>query len=146
VLTNSFTDSLTTSLTHNDRANRQNDTGWTKVVHKKAIEKNNDDKRLRAAPVKRRLQLHLTRLHTDTTTGLIQEYIANKNLVPLDCEELKIRYNTYKSFKVVLDVTDNFPWNDIYDENFWPEGIMIRKFYNDLKSARTNKPDHGTRH
>jgi len=53
-----------------------------------------------------------------TMTSLTQENIATKNLVPLDREEPKNRYNTDKSFKVVLDVTDILPWNDIYDEQF----------------------------
>jgi len=60
---------------------------------------------------------------------MIKDFIASKKLTSLECDELVTRYNTYKSYKLVLDTTDNFPWNDIYNENFslqelWLEGII----------------------
>jgi len=113
---------------------------WTTVVKRKAIVgKNDTNKSLKAAVTVKKLDLHVTRLDIQTTAQELTDSITSNGLTVIACEELKARYNTYKSFRVTLDGSNANACQLMYDENIWPSGVMVRRFFTNKNGYRNKQ-------
>jgi len=109
---------------------------WTTVVKKRTIGKSSLKRGLLAAPVVKNADLHVTRLHVSTTGDELTQFVRSNNFNVLCCEALKTRYDSYKSFKLTVELTDTCTWENIYNAEFWPTGVMVRKFFNVNNGSR----------
>ena len=69
-------------------------------------------------------EVFVSRLHTDTSEEDIKKYVPSqfKNTSNVECEKLKTRFDTYKSFRVTLhDVT----FHESMNLDNWPEGVLF---------------------
>lgn len=101
---------------------------WSTVVKRKTVGKNCANKSLKSIAVVHKVNLHVTRLHAMTTKHELMEYSESVGFKVPDCEELNARYGTYKSFKLTIDSSDPEMYAKVFDENSWPEGILVRRF------------------
>ena len=56
----------------------------------------------------------------------VEEYLKDSNLAQFECIELPTKYDTYKSFRIGIPMES---LNDVLNSEFWPEGILVKKFY-----------------
>jgi hypothetical protein len=74
----------------------------------------------------------VTRLSPGTTEAEMCDYVRSVFCIDTRCEKLETRYDSYTSFKVVV----NIKYVDkLIDPVMWPAGVMVRKFFV-AKSAR----------
>ncbi|PZC78059.1 hypothetical protein B5X24_HaOG202662 [Helicoverpa armigera] len=77
-------------------------------------------------------QLYVSRLHHSTKVEEIVEYIRVKTNWTLRVEKLEPRHNTnFKSF-VVRVPTQHL---DMFQEQFWPKGVVFRRFRGRLRDT-----------
>jgi hypothetical protein len=75
----------------------------------------------------------VTRLSPGTSEAEMCDYVRSKFGIDTRCEQLETRYDTYASFKVVV----NAKFVDkLIDPIMWPAGVMVRKFFVAKSSAR----------
>ena len=60
------------------------------------------------------------------STEDIKRNIENQGVGVVELEEIPLRHNRFKSYKLCIHRKDI---DLIKDKNFWPEGIVIRRFY-----------------
>jgi len=92
----------------------------------------------------RRAHIFVSRLRPDTDSGTVITLV--KDVFPacdmVKAEKLETKFDTYASFRVELYAKrSNFDdlLTSIYDEDSWPSGILVRRFY------RTNT-NNGVKH
>lgn len=84
--------------------------------------------------------LHVYRLHKDTTTELLHDFLKRTApKIDFRCEELK-KTEKSASFKVAFPITNV---NDVYDPEIWPAGSAVRRFMFP-KSENFRKPQATT--
>lgn len=74
----------------------------------------------------RPLRLFVSRCSPTTTTAKLKDYLSKEhdwNI--LEVVSLQAKYNTYTSFKVVLDRKDG-KVKDFLDPQCWPQGLLVR--------------------
>jgi hypothetical protein len=74
----------------------------------------------------------VTRLSPRTTEADMCDYVRSCFGIDTQCEQLQTRYDSYASFKVVVNVKYV---DKLLDPVMWPAGVMVRKFFV-AKSAR----------
>ena len=62
----------------------------------------------------------------DSTTDIMKAGIEDQGVGVVELEELARRHNRFKSFRLVIRKKDV---EAIKDPNFWPEGIVVRRFF-----------------
>lgn len=62
---------------------------------------------------------------SDFSKDDIIDYVKQKYSGEISCEELTVKPNSYKSFKIEVPVTSV---NILLDPQFWPANVAIRKF------------------
>jgi hypothetical protein len=98
-----------------------------------------ENKRIRAVPTIRKIDLFVTRLHPETTTAEINDCVtyANENklvnIVDIVCTKLKSRYESlYSSYHVQIgvDSADMKRAIDLFmNAGAWPSGILVRRYF-----------------
>lgn len=77
----------------------------------------------------RPIKLFVTRCHADTTGDSMQQYLENKRQWSvLAVEQVKTRFNTYSSWKVILNKCD-LARSEIMKPENWPKGVMVSPFF-----------------
>ena len=61
------------------------------------------------------------------TEVAIEEYCSDNGIQISKCEAIKSLSTTSKSFKVTVRASQR---DKLLDANFWPENILVRKFFN----------------
>ena len=69
----------------------------------------------------------------DSTTDIMKAGIEEQGVGVVELEELTRRHNRFKSFRLVIRKKDV---ETIKNPDFWPEGIVVRRFF-----QRTNAND-----
>ena len=66
--------------------------------------------------------------NVDMSFGIddIRTFIEGQNVTVIELEDIARRHNRFKSFRLCLKRKD---MDVIRDPNFWPEGIIVRKFF-----------------
>ena len=123
------------TLHDNTGTNNKTDSKWTLVKRKKTIGVNSDTTLTAVKPVQK-IHLHVTRLAVTTTEQRLTKYLTDKGVTVLACETLKAKYNAYVLFHVTLEYRNDMPDTNLLD--FWPEGVMVRRFYPSKQYGRTN--------
>ena len=72
----------------------------------------------------------VSRLDPSVSCDTLSDYIYDVHNINAKCEQLVTKYNTYASFKV--DVTCN-DISTFLDADKWPQGVYLRKFFNNKK-------------
>ena len=73
----------------------------------------------------RKAWLYVGRLHSETRTGDLQEYIRNQGInKSIECEELPTK-GTNKAYKISIDIEE---LQTVQNPDFWPEGVLVRQF------------------
>ena len=62
----------------------------------------------------------------DSTTDIMKAGIEEQGVGVVELEELSRRHNRFKSFRLVIRKKDG---EAIKDPDFWPEGIVVRRFF-----------------
>ncbi|XP_041374707.1 uncharacterized protein LOC121387610 [Gigantopelta aegis] len=68
----------------------------------------------------------VTRLAPGTKESDILDYVRSVLGIDVWCEKLRTRYDTYSSFKILVD-SKNI--DKLMSPNVWPEEVLVRKFY-----------------
>ena len=93
--------------------------------------------------VSRPVHIFGTRFYPNTTKAQIAEFINNqfKSGTSVDAVKLKTRYDIYALFKISIT---GVLFNDCFKLENWPEGILVKKFYNPptQKSTETLNQEH----
>ena len=73
----------------------------------------------------------LGRMDNSITVDDINQYISdNFDIEAHKVEELKIKTDQYKAFKVTISINER---EKLFNAELWPEDIIIDKFYNRSK-------------
>ncbi|XP_070532996.1 uncharacterized protein [Ptychodera flava] len=79
-----------------------------------------------------RKRVFVSRLRPETDTEHLVRYIRETMRIDtIDCDKLKTKYDSYASFCIAVR-PDNF--ESLMNPDVWPEGVLIRKFYQPRKS------------
>ena len=124
------------TLHDNTGTNNKTDSKWTLVKRKKKTIGVNSDTSLTAVKPVQKRHLPVTRLAVTTTEQQLTKYLTDKGVTVLTCETLKAKYDLYVSFHVTLEYRNDMP--DTNSIDFWPEGVMVRRFYPSKQCGRTN--------
>ena len=76
------------------------------------------------------VSVFVSRLDPSVSCDTLSDYIYDVHSINAKCEQLVTKYNTYASFKV--DVTCN-DISTFLDADKWPQGVYLRKFFNNKK-------------
>ena len=68
----------------------------------------------------------MSRLCSETSEESLSQYLHDKGTVLVTCEKLKSRFDTYASFRIVVDKVDA---EKVMLPDFWPCGVLIRKCF-----------------
>ena len=120
-----------------EKGTRSDDDGFILVRNKKHSKKNVVGSRvLKNSTLKsviKTADLYVGNCDVDVTTDALNQYIHdNANISPIKCEKLVTKYDNYQSFKVTLLINER---DKLLISDFWPNGIVCRKFY----KPRNNK-------
>lgn len=89
---------------------------------------------LRVVP--RKSYLHVTRLHPDTTTADVVEFLDGK-IMDISCEQIKSKFpEHYSSFKVTINSDDR---ERAMDPKLWPKGAFVTRFFLRARKRETVK-------
>jgi len=107
---------------------------WTKVTHKKnkIIGNNNVDSIKDVKPRITRL-LHVTRLDPCATENELLDYLKDKKVTVDSVEKLKARHDSYASFKVKIVSHSLEKFDMLYQEDFWPSEVVVRRYFESNK-------------
>jgi len=87
----------------------------------------------------RPLKLFITRCDVSATAEKLQDELLDRNKWNiLETEQLKTRFENYKSFKMVIN-RGNLSIKDFLRPECWPKGLMIREF----RPPRRYSPSQG---
>jgi hypothetical protein len=105
-----------------------------RIVGKKGIATTEPDGKFRAADIK--IPLFIYNVDKSTTVNDIMSHVYSKSQINITLQKLALKndrgYNAYKIFvpKHKLDIFLN--------ENFWPEGVLFRRFVDFTRSKMKN--------
>ena len=85
----------------------------------------------RIAGVVRNLDVFVGRCVPGTTTEDVKEYCTDNGVTVDKCEEIKTNSSSSTSFKVTIAAGMR---DKLLDSDFWPEDVVVRKFYAPRKS------------
>ena len=73
-------------------------------------------------------KIFATRFEPDITADDLKGYLNKQfpNATNIDCKKLATKYPSYASFCLTLN---NVEYKDCFNDNNWPAGILIKKFY-----------------
>jgi len=74
----------------------------------------------------RLMKVFVTRLHSDTSTEGLENYLKEDCDINAKCTKLKTRFDTYSSFKVEAQCLPGF---DFLNPEIWPAGTFVKRFY-----------------
>lgn len=80
--------------------------------------------RFKGAPEPSR-DLFIARVDSDTTDNDLTEYLTEKAVTIRDLKCTSHPNSRFKSFKLTIPLSN---LSDLLDENFWPDGVQVRKF------------------
>lgn len=119
--------------TNENTTGRINNSDWTTVKRRREndsrkyngiIGKDITNGNLKA--VERKVQIYISRVHTDTTLNDLKEFLKEK-FPEAECEQSRSKYpEHYSSFKITINENH---YNLIMDPDLWPQGIYINKFF-----------------
>lgn len=76
--------------------------------------------------------LYVGNCDSSATIESLSQYISNEIEINIEkVENIPLRYTNSKAFKVTLNMKDRLK---LLSADFWPEGIVCRKYYNSSKS------------
>ena len=82
--------------------------------------------------VKRTADIFLGRIDNDISSDNIKDYITDNFQVKVcNIEQLIIKTDQYKAFKVTVDLNDR---EKLFKPELWPEYVLVDKFYNRSKN------------
>ena len=107
---------------------------WTQVVKKgrkklpsKATIGSSESSYL-AASKARPASIFITRLAASTSEEHVKKHLEDFSLVPTQIEKLKTKFETYSSYRVVIEL-GNKALKDVLESKQWPKHVLVRKFY-----------------
>ncbi|XP_066304486.1 uncharacterized protein [Branchiostoma lanceolatum] len=74
----------------------------------------------------RPVEVFVSRLSVETSAESLTQFLHDNEMELVDCEKLVTRFGSYASFKLVIGKADS---EKILSPDFWPSGILVRKFY-----------------
>ncbi|XP_064596696.1 uncharacterized protein LOC135463368 [Liolophura sinensis] len=80
------------------------------------------------------VEIFITRLEPTTTSNDVIQYVKDNSGVNVECKRLDTKYDTYASFWI--RVTGKVS-NMLLRSSFWPDEVLVRKFYNRRDSDAT---------
>ena len=118
-----------------DESHDQDNDGYTVVRNrrkdKKIVGSRKSPSTLKSAV--KNVDLYIGNCGLEVTTDDLSNYISEQASVNVNaCEQLVSKYDHYISFKITLNIKDRA---GLLEPEFWPEGIVCRKFYNPRKSS-----------
>ena len=69
--------------------------------------------------------------HVDSTADDIKSWTEGQGVKVVEVVDIPQRHNRFKSFKLCIRKKDT---EKIHEEDFWPEGIILRKFFFNTKN------------
>lgn len=85
--------------------------------------------------VLKKIHLHVTRFHPDTSSGDVKDFLSSK-LLDAECESIKLKFpDYYSSFKVSVDLDEK---ERVADPKLWPRGIAVSRFFPRERAVREN--------
>lgn len=106
---------------------------WRTVVTKRQHKKkqpvvgNDDSSGLLSTDI-RPLKLFVTRFHPDTKSEDMTNYLQNsKGWKLISIDKLKTKYDSYSSWKIVLNKS-GLEKSEILKPENWPKGVLVRPF------------------
>ena len=95
--------------------------------------------KLRVMTVRKRKHLFVSRLHEETTSQEINDFVMSvTDGSTVEVEKLKSKHSGYASFKISCDEKYS---EVLLNENTWDDGILIRPYFIARKSAGLNNID-----
>ena len=76
------------------------------------------------------VSVFVSRLDPSVSCDTLSDYIYDVHSINAKCEQLVTKYNTYASFKVDVACNDI---STFLDADKWPQGVYLRKFFNNKK-------------
>ena len=70
--------------------------------------------------------LYVGNIEVNANTDDIKAYIENQNVKVVELEDIARKHNRFKSLRLVIRKKD---FDLIKNPDFWPEGIIVRKFF-----------------
>ena len=92
-----------------------------------------NNQRVRGAPEPIR-ELFIYRVHPETTTEALKNYVSDKGFSIGHLECISNSEAKFKSFKLSLPISE---FNRTLDENMWPSGVRVRRFFSNRKKEET---------
>lgn len=123
-------------------------TPWKTVVTKKRSKKKvqcvvgqDESSGLLSSEV-RPLKLFVTRCHAEMKKEQLHEYLSNnRELKVISIDKMKTRFDTYSSWKVVINRAENDK-TDIMKPEKWPKNTIVRPFLQSRQHFRDHRNDH----
>ena len=96
-----------------------------KLQRKKRVVKGRaTNQTLKGAPPPSR-EVFIYRVDKEATCDELKQYVESGHVAVRDLVVMSHEHAMFKSFKLTISVAD---LSKIYDEDFWPDGIMVRRF------------------
>lgn len=88
---------------------------------------NSDDALAPAARPSKHVQkgIFLTRASSNTTPGIIGNFVKRHTGIDAKITKLKTKYDWYNSFQIECDAKD---YNRLLDADLWPKGLLVKPF------------------
>jgi regulator of replication initiation timing len=106
-----------------------------KTIGSADLAKEDEDRGFKVVESKRYLPVYMGRVSTETTLETVRSFIERRNLDAYDVMELNTdKHKRFKSFWFKVPISRN---EDVFKEDMWPKGLVIRRFL---------RPNGGTTH
>lgn len=83
--------------------------------------------------------LYIGHVSLDASIEDLKKYIEDQNISVIDLTETARKHNRFKSFRLCIKKSDLEP---IRDPNFWPEGIVVRRFFHKVNTVGAAIPSN----